>query len=193
MSSSSAALEKPRVGPGSCKAAAALQRQQCAYICAQNHCRCWRDAATWSRRRSGAAANVGQRTCCWAKQPSTLASWRCAQIQSAPRRRGPARWRAQPAGRSEAAGRSDGAARQATTRGQVKTRHNQPPQSGPRDVSAETCLRSHPVRVCAIVDGHRNNTGRLGIINRRNRDGRRKTEKSSSASCARVCDRRWTP
>jgi hypothetical protein len=111
VSSSSAALEKPRVGPGSCKAAAALQRQQCAYICAQNHCRCWRDAATWSRRRSGAAANVGQRTCCWAKQPSTLASWRCAQIQSAPRRRGPARWRAQPAGRSEAAGRSDGAAR----------------------------------------------------------------------------------
>ena len=111
VSSSSAALEKPRVGPGSCKAAAALQRQQCAYICAQNHCRCWRDAATWSRRRSGAAANVGQRTCCWAKQPSTLASWRCAQIQSAPRRRGPARWRAQPAVRSEAAGRSDGAAR----------------------------------------------------------------------------------
>ena len=148
VSSSSAALEKPRVGPGSCKAAAALQRQQCAYICAQNHCRCWRDAATWSRRRSGAAANVGQRTCCWAKQPSTLASWRCAQIQSAPRRRGPARWRAQPAGRSEAAGRSDGAARQATARGQVKTRHNQPPQSGRRSVR----LKHATVRIpCVCV------------------------------------------
>ena len=46
--------------------------------------------------------------------------------------------------------------------------------------------RSHPVRVCAIVDGHRNNTGRLGIINRRNRDGERASE-SRRSHPVRVC------
>ena len=51
---------------------------------------------------------------------------------------------------------------------------------------AEKCHRSHPVRVCAIVDGHRNNTGRLGIINRRNRDGERASE-SRRSHPVRVC------